>query len=532
MNNSWQKWQPFIYGLILGIGIVLGMVLKPNNSYNLVGSQNKFNELLGIIQSEYVDTVNLEEIESTTFNDLLSKLDPHSVYIPAKDLKTVNEPLDGNFEGIGVEFNIVNDTIMVVTAISGGPSADLGIQSGDRIIKADTTNLAGVKITNDDVVKALKGKKGTQVLVSIYRPSTKQIIKYNITRNTIPIYSVDASFMLNSNTGYLKISRFGATTHQEFVEAVEKLKEQNMKNLVLDLRGNPGGFLKAATDIVDELLDDGKMIVYTEGRAKPKQSYKTENKGIFEEGKLAVLIDEGSASASEIVSGAIQDWDRGLVIGRRSFGKGLVQEQFELTDKSAIRLTIARYFTPSGRCIQKKYNEGYAHYEEDIYNRLENGELENDFFSAINDSTKYFTKIKNRVVYSGGGISPDFKVAIDTTFNSKFLTQIAAVGIINKIAYQYVDLNRKKLKEFKSIDDFIANFNVDNSLFNQLVALAETEKISKPSLQELTRSENFIKLQLKAIIARQLWRDGGYFKVTSLKDRTVQKAILELKNLN
>ena len=209
-----------------------------------------------------------------------------------------------------------------------------------------------------------------------------------------------------------------------------------------------------------------------------------------------------------------------------------MQEQFELTDKSAIRLTIARYFTPSGRCIQKKYNEGYAHYEEDIYNRLENGELENDFFSAINDSTKYFTKIKNRVVYSGGGISPDFKVAIDTTFNSKFLTQIAAVGIINKIAYQYVDLNRKKLKEFKSIDDFIANFNVDNSLFNQLVALAETEKISKPSLQELTRSENFIKLQLKAIIARQLWRDGGYFKVTSLKDRTVQKAILELKNLN
>lgn len=528
MNNSWQKWQPLIYGLLLGIGITIGIVLKPKNSYNLVGSQNKFNELLGIIQSEYVDTVNLEEIETTTFNDLLNKLDPHSVYIPAKDLQTVNEPLDGNFEGIGVEFNIVNDTIMVVTAISGGPSADLGIQSGDRIIKADTTNLAGVKITNDDVVKALKGKKGTQVMVSIYRPSSKQIIKYNITRNTIPIYSVDASFMLDNKIGYVKISRFGATTHQEFIEAVDKLKKQNMQSLVLDLRGNPGGYLKAATDIVDELLDDGKLIVYTEGRAKPKQTYQTEKEGIFENGKLAVLIDEGSASASEIVSGAIQDWDRGLVIGRRSFGKGLVQEPFELTDGSAIRLTIARYFTPSGRCIQKKYSEGFEHYEDDIYNRFENGELENDQFNAVTDTTKYFTKLKNRVVYSGGGITPDFKVTLDTSFSSKFLTHIAALGLINKTAYQYVDFNRKNLKVYKNLDEFTTKFSVDRILINELVVMAAKENVTKPSDQELKKSEEFIKLQLKAIIARQLWRDGGYFKVTTAKDRTIQKAVLEL----
>lgn len=528
MNNSSHNWKPLIYSLLVALGIVIGIVLKPTSGLKHIGSQNKFNELLGIIQSEYVDTVNLEDIESQAFNDLLNKLDPHSVYIPAKDLQAANEPLDGNFEGIGVEFNIVNDTIMVVSAISGGPSADLGIQSGDRIIKADTTQLAGVKITNDEVVKNLRGKKGSKVLVTIYRPSNNQKIEYSITRNTIPIYSVDASFMLDNKTGYVKISRFGATTHEEFIEAVVNLKKQNMQSLVLDLRGNPGGYLKAATDIVDELLDDGKMIVYTEGRAKPRQSYKTEKSGIFEEGKLAVLIDEGSASASEIVSGAIQDWDRGLVIGRRSFGKGLVQEPFELSDGSAIRLTIARYYTPSGRCIQKKYSDGYDKYEEDLLNRFENGELEDEEKVIINDTTKYFTKLKNRVVYSGGGISPDYKVIIDTSFNSKFLTHVAAAGLLNKTCYQYVDANRKKLKNYNSVGQFIAQFEVGNELIQQLISLAEAEKIAKPTALEMTRSEVFIKQQLKALIARQIWRDGGYFKVNSLKDKTIQKAILEL----
>lgn len=529
MNNSFQKWQPFIYGLLVSLGIGIGVILKPSGSVRLVGSQNKLNELLSIIKSEYVDTVNLEEIEYQAFNDMLTKLDPHSVYIPAKDLQAANEPLEGNFEGIGVEFNIVNDTIMVVSAISGGPSADLGIQSGDRIIKADTTNLAGVKITNDQVVKSLRGKKGSKVLVTVYRPASKQKIEYTITRNTIPIYSVDASFMLDNKTGYVKISRFGATTHEEFLQAVQKLKKEGMTALVLDLRGNPGGYLKAATDIVDELLDDGKMIVYTQGRAKPKQSYQTEKAGIFETGKLAVLIDEGSASASEIVSGAIQDWDRGLVVGRRSFGKGLVQEPFELSDGSAIRLTIARYYTPSGRCIQKKYTDGFEHYEEDIYNRLENGELESDSFNAIADTTKYFTKIKNRVVYSGGGISPDFKVILDTSFNSKFLLHIAAAGLLNKASYQYVDKHRNELKMYQSVDDFIKRFDAKDDLMQILINLASEEKIAKPTSIELARSEAFIKNQLKALIARQIWRDGGYFKVNSMKDKTIQKAVSELQ---
>ncbi|MCF8429404.1 MAG: S41 family peptidase [Bacteroidia bacterium] len=528
MNNSSQKWQPFIYGILIALGIFIGFILRPSGASKMIGSQNKFNELLGIIQTEYVDTVNLEQIETETFNELLNKLDPHSVYIPARDLQAANEPLDGNFEGIGVEFNIVNDTIMVVSAISGGPSADLGIQSGDRIIKADTTNLAGVKITNEQVVKNLRGKKGSSVLVTIYRPSTKQKIEYNITRNTIPIYSIDASFMLDNKTGYVKISRFGATTHQEFLDAIAKLKKENMQSLVLDLRGNPGGYLKAANDIVDELLNDGKLIVYTQGRAKPKQTYLTEKEGIFEDGKLAVLIDEGSASASEIVSGAIQDWDRGLIIGRRSFGKGLVQEPFELSDGSAIRLTIARYYTPSGRCIQKKYSDGYDKYEEDLMNRFENGELENELKNTINDTTKYYTKIKNRIVYSGGGISPDYKVTIDTSFNTRFLTHIAASGLLNKAAYQYVDANRNTLKNYKSVENFIAKFEVGNDLINQLIIMAENDKITKPTEADMVRSGAFIKQQLKALIARQIWRDGGYFKVNSMKDKTIQKAILEL----
>ncbi len=528
MNYSFQKWQPFIYGTLIALGIGIGFILRPSGSSKMIGSQNKFNELLGIIQSEYVDTVNLDEIETETFNELLNKLDPHSVYIPAKDLQAANEPLDGNFEGIGVEFNIVNDTIMVVSAISGGPSADLGIQSGDRIIKADTTHLTGVKITNEQVVKNLRGKKGSSVLVTIYRPSNKQKIEYKITRNTIPIYSIDASFMLDNKTGYVKISRFGATTHQEFLDAIAKLKKENLQSLVLDLRGNPGGYLKAANDIVDELLNDGKLIVYTKGRAKPKQTYLTEKEGIFEDGKLAVLIDEGSASASEIVSGAIQDWDRGLIIGRRSFGKGLVQEPFELNDGSAIRLTIARYYTPSGRCIQKKYSDGYDKYEEDLLNRFENGELENELKNTINDTTKYYTKIKNRVVYSGGGISPDFKVTIDTSFNTKFLTHVAASGLLNKVAYQYVDANRNNLNNYKSVENFITKFEVGNELINQLITMAQNDKITKPTEADMTRSGAFIKQQIKALIARQIWRDGGYFKVNSMKDKTIQKAILEL----
>lgn len=528
MNDNWKKWQPFIYGVLLAGGIGIGIFLRPAGGFKLVGGQNKLNEVLGIIQSEYVDTVDTEEMEAMMFNDMLNKLDPHSVYIPAKDLQAANEPLDGNFEGIGVEFNIVNDTIMVVAALSGGPSADLGILSGDRIIKADTTRLAGVGITNDMVVKTLRGKKGSKVKVTVYRPSTKQKIDFNIARNTIPIYSIEANFMLDDKTGYIKISRFGAKTHEEFMEAVVKLKKQNMQNLVIDLRGNPGGYLNAATEIVDELLDEGKMIVYTQGRAKPKQTYETEKPGLFETGRLAVLVDEGSASASEILSGAIQDWDRGIIVGRRSFGKGLVQEPFQLSDGSAVRLTVARYYTPSGRCIQKNYSNGLESYEEDILQRYESGELESLDKNTINDTTKYYTMINKRVVYGGGGILPDVKVPIDTSFNSKFLSHVAAAGLLNKTAYQYVDANRNNLKQYKDVDAYIAQFQVSDDMLAALTANATNEKIAAPTPAELSKSGTFIKQQLKALIARQMWRDAAYYAVISKQDRTVQKALSEL----
>jgi carboxyl-terminal processing protease len=528
MNDNWKKWQPFIYGILVAAGVGIGILLRPAGGFKLVGGQNKLNEVLSIIQSEYVDTVNTEDIETNMFNEMLNQLDPHSVYIPAKDLQAANEPLEGNFEGIGVEFNIMNDTIMIVSAINGGPSADLGIMSGDRIIKADTTLLAGVGISNEQVIKTLRGKKGSSVKVTIYRPSSKQKIEYTIVRNTIPIYSVDASLMLDEKTGYIKISRFGAKTHDEFMEALVKLKKQHMLSLIIDLRGNPGGYLNAATEIVDELLDETKMIVYTQGLNKPKQTYETQKEGLFETGKLAVLMDEGSASASEILIGAVQDWDRGIIVGRRSFGKGLVQEPFQLSDGSAIRLTVARYYTPSGRCIQKNYSDGLESYEEDIMKRYESGELESVDKNKINDTTKYFTLVKKRVVYGGGGILPDVKVPIDTSFNTQFLLHVAAAGLLNKVSYQYVDANRTKLKAYKNVDEFSKQFTVDEALMNTLVNAATNEKIAPPSAVELSKSAGFIKQQLKALIARQIWRDGGFYSVSSKQDKTIQKALQTL----
>ena len=373
LNN---KWQPFIYGILIAAGILIGVWLKPSgNIRTIINGKNKISEIINIVNQAYVDTVNVEQLEERTINEMLSQLDPHSVYIPAKDLQQANEQLEGNFEGIGVEFNILNDTIMVVTAINGGPSQELGIQAGDRIISVNWKSVTNTKISNEKVFKLLRGPKGTEVKVEIFRPDAHKRIPYTIKRGTIPIYSVDVSMMLNNETGYIKISRFAATTHKEFVEAISTLKKQNLKNLIVDLRGNPGGYLTAASELADEFLDDKKLIVYTQGREQPRVDYKAEKEGKFEQGKLIVLIDEGSASASEILSGAIQDWDRGLIIGRRSFGKGLVQEPFELHDGSALRLTIARYYTPSGRCIQKTYKGGFDEYEHELLKRYEDGEL-------------------------------------------------------------------------------------------------------------------------------------------------------------
>src|SRR5574343_648571 len=406
MNKS--VWQPFIYALLIALGLMLGIWLKPNTGDGglFSASKNKIGQLLNIIDQAYVDTVDTDSLEDIAINELLTQLDPHSVYIPASDVQQANEGLEGNFEGVGIEFSILDDTIMVANVLKDGPSAKIGIQPGDRIIQVDTQSVAGIGIKNEQVFKLLRGPAGSKVDVGVYRPDGQRKIRFTIKRGQIPIYSIDASLMLNNQTGYIKIERFAASTHDEFVQALQKLQARSMKNLILDLRNNPGGYLSAATAIADEFLSDKKLIVYTENRTQKRTEYRAEQPGNFEQGKLIVLIDEGSASASEIVSGAIQDWDRGVILGRRSFGKGLVQEPFSLSDGSVVRLTISRYYTPAGRCIQKDYTDGYEAYEHEINNRYTDGEALDISKHKLTDSTVYKTT-NGRKVYGGGGITPD-----------------------------------------------------------------------------------------------------------------------------
>jgi len=525
MNKS--IWQPFIYALLIVVGIILGIWLKPNTEGGqfLFKSKNKTGQILSIINEAYVDTVDLDSLEDVAIVELLTQLDPHSVYIPAKDLQQANEGLEGNFEGVGIEFSILDDTIMVANVLKDGPASKIGILPGDRIIKVDTSNVASIGIKNEQVFKLLRGAAGTKVLVQLFRPDGKRKISYSISRGQIPIYSIDAALMLNNQTGYIKIERFAASTHQEFIQALEKLKAQQLKNLILDLRSNPGGYLSAATEIVDEFLDDKKLIVYTEGRTQRRVEYRAENPGNYESGKLIVLIDEGSASASEIVSGALQDWDRGVVLGRRSFGKGLVQEPFKLTDGSAIRLTVSRYYTPAGRCIQKDYTNGLAAYEHEISNRYEDGEVSDETKLKIKDSTTYKTT-NGRKVYGGGGITPDVFVAIDTSYINQFYAALFEQSLLSRFTYNFMDVNRKTLTTtYKNAATFNASFNVNDVLWNTFISFIKENRRGDFTDQEIKQSEKQIRHLLKAMIARQVWRDEGYFTVLSSEDKMIRKAI-------
>lgn len=525
MNKS--IWQPFIYALLIVVGIIMGIWLKPNTdgSAFVFRSKSKIGQILRIINEAYVDTVNIDSIEEVAIEELLTQLDPHSVYIPARDLQQANEGLEGNFEGIGIEFSILDDTIMVANVLKDGPASKVGILPGDRIIKVDTTNVAGVGIKNEQVFKLLRGNAGTKVLVQLFRPDGKRKLAINISRGQIPIYSVDAALMLNNQTGYIKIERFAASTHQEFLEALEKLQTKQMKNLILDLRNNPGGYLSAATDIADEFLNDKKLIVYTEGRTQRRVEYRAENPGSFEAGKLIILIDEGSASASEIVSGAVQDWDRGVILGRRSFGKGLVQEPFQLSDGSAVRLTVSRYYTPAGRCIQKDYTEGVEAYEHEISNRYEYGEVSDETKQRIKDSTVYKTD-KGRKVYGGGGIMPDVFVAVDTSYINHFYAAIFEQSLLSRFTYNYMDANRKKLTStYQNAGTFNASFLVSNDLWNSFVSYIKQNSTTDFTTQEINQSEKHVRLLIKAMIARQVWRDEGYYSVLSSEDKMIRKAI-------
>lgn len=495
-----------------------------------VTASRKIDALLQMIEYAYVDSSNQEKLAEDAIRAMLKDLDPHSVYIPASELKETNEPLVGKFEGIGIQFNIFEDTIMVTQPIPGGPSEKLGIRAGDRIVKIDGNNVAGVKLTNNDVFKKLRGDKGTKVTVAVYRRGEPELLDFEITRDKIPLYSVDASYMAEPGTGYIKISRFADSTVEEFKQALAKLKGEGMTSLILDLSGNGGGYLNRAIELADEFLSDNKLIVYTEGRSNPKQEYLSSSIGGFEKGKLVVLIDESSASASEIVSGAIQDWDRGLIIGRRSFAKGLVQKPFTLPDGSAVRLTIARYYTPSGRCIQKSYEKGDEDYEMDLSNRFKHGELYSADSIKFNDSLRYETQQSKRTVYGGGGIMPDIFVGLDTTMNSKYQADLIRKSVLYDFALSYTDNNRKKLLEsYPDIQTFRKNFKVTDDLFNEMIAYGEKKGVAKDSAGIAT-SGKLLRVQLSALFARDLWNTDAYWQVINEVNPFYTKALEALKD--
>lgn len=483
------------------------------------------------ITNLYVDSVDEKKLVEDGIRGMIEQLDPHSSYSTAKETKEMNEPLQGSFEGIGVQFNMVKDTLLVIQPVVNGPSERVGILAGDRIVSVNDTAIAGVKMSKEDIMKRLRGAKGSKVRLGVVRRGIAGILKFTVVRDKIPVKTLDAAYMIRPHVGYIRIGSFGVTTYNEFMKAVGTLKASGMKDLILDLQENGGGYLMAAVQIANEFLHNSDLIVYTQGRKVPRQDYCADGSGRLLDGKVFVLINEYTASAAEIVTGAIQDQDRGTVVGRRSFGKGLVQRPIDLPDGSMIRLTIAHYFTPSGRCIQKPYKKGDAiDYAMDIEKRFEHGELYSADSIHFADSLKYYTLRKHRVVYGGGGIMPDVFVPLDTTQYTKFLRQMAARSYIINANLKYIDVNRKQLKkQFATFNDFNARFEVPQSLIDDVVQAAEKDKIKPKDQQELQATLPQLRRQLKALIARDLWDMSEYFQVINETNPIVVKAVGLLK---
>ena len=508
---------------------LLLILFNVNNNY--INAQNKtqmnaqkMGTTLYLIENFYTDTVDLDKITDEAIVAVLKELDPHSAYIPKKDVEKANEQLVGSFEGIGVTFQLIRDTITVIGPTPGGPSEKLGIMAGDKIIKIDGEDSFGKKIDNEYVQKHLRGKKGTKVTVSIKRGDDPELMDFEIIRDKIPLNSINAFFMMEKKVGYIKLDRFAQESTKEFKAALESLKQQGMKSLILDLRSNTGGYLNTAIEMVDQFLKADQLIVYQEGLHQPRQEWKSTDDGVYTEGKLVVLIDEGSASASEILSGAVQDHDRGVIIGRRSFGKGLVQRPFNLPDGAVIRLTTARYHTPTGRCIQRPYEEGSEEYYKEMTKRLEHGEYFHADSIHFPDSLKYKTD-NGRIVYGGGGIMPDIFMPVDTSFNSKLYTNLVRKGVFNKYTVDYAMANREKVKaQYPEFSQFNKNFQIDDAMIEEVKAMAEQEKVTWNE-EEFQRSEKYIKLQLKALIARNVWEMQQYYEVTLTEDPTIAKAL-------
>ena len=490
----------------------------------------KMVQLFDWIGNYYVDTVNMDKLSEKIIRKTLQELDPHSVYITKDEVRAMNEPLQGSFDGIGVSFDILNDTILIISAIQGGPSERAGIIDGDKIIAINGENVAGIGIRRTDVPKKLRGPKGTEVTVDIRRRGYSELLTFRIVRDKIPLYSIDAAYKVTDGIGYIKLSRFSASSKKEFDDALQKLKKEGVTDLILDLTGNGGGYMDTAIQLANEFLDRGQLIVYTEGENTPRRDFHAWSNGNFTKGKLVLMIDERSASASEILAGAVQDWDRGTIVGRRSFGKGLVQRQIMFTDSSMLRLTISRYHTPTGRAIQKPYNTQNDEYARGLLgSRLQTGELTGQTSNAIADSLKYQTLVKKRTVYGGGGVMPDIFVAIDTSYYSNYYHELLGKGIFNRFVLNYVDKNRQQLKQqYPTFKQFDEKFTITEALLDELQAFAEKEGLSK-NQEMFAKSQQHLKLWLKGYIARDLWEMAELYQVVNRENPIFLQALEDIR---
>lgn len=524
-----QKKSIIFLPIIIAVSVVTGISIGNNfsNKISVNNSDRKLNTILNLVSDGYVDTVNVSDIIEQTIPQLLSNLDPHTVYIPAKDLTEVNNELEGSFSGIGVSFFLMNDTVRIVEVLSGGPSEKAGLLAGDKIVSINDSTFTGSHITNQDVFSKLKGKKGTLVKLGIKRSSSNKILSYDITRGDIPVNSIDAAYMADKEIGYIKINKFARNTYNEFLQAMVRLKNEGAEKYILDLRGNGGGYMEMAILMANEFLPENSLIVYTQGRDKKNnQQFWSDGNGSFQDTELAVLIDEYSASASEILAGAMQDNDRGLIIGRRSFGKGLVQKQFELTDSSAVRMTISRYYTPSGRCIQKDYKNGGTAYNLDIYDRYTHGELSSKDSIKI-DTTNVYQTVHHRKVYGGGGIIPDIFVPSDTTGVTSYYINVSNAGLLQKYAYSYAEINREEFSNLKDYKQFLRILPSNNAIINDFVSYAAENGVPA-RWYYINLSRDLIVNQLKALIARDIFGNEAFYPIYNKNDKAIQKAIKAL----
>jgi carboxyl-terminal processing protease len=531
------------FAILLSVSISSCSYGQSPASWNVGGdpSIRKLSRVLSSIENYYVDTINKDQMVNEAIVSMLQKLDPHSGYLTPEEVKEMNEPLQGKFDGIGIQFNMLTDTLYITQVISGGPSEKVGLMAGDRILRVNDTLVAGVKMTNANIVSRLRGQKGTSVNIQVKRG--RELIPFTIVRDKIPIYSLGSSYMLDKETGYIALNRFAETTYAEFTKALRELQEQGLKNLVLDLQNNAGGYLKSAIQITNEFLKQGNLIVYIEGVHQKREEELASKKGAFEDGKLVVLINESSASASEIVTGALQDWDRAVIVGRRSFGKGLVQSPILLSDGSMLKLTTSRYYTPAGRSIQKPYEKGNNDtYNMELFMRDSRGEMINADSIHFPDSLKYKTLTKQRTVYGGGGIMPDCFVPLDTTYYSNIYRALITSGSINKFAMNYIDKHRDALKEqYPRFEDFKSQFNVSSEMLKNLLRLYEAEKqnpdslslfeaediliIDRKNLQDFQKSAPLIQLQIKALIAADLWNSNEYTQILNQENKALKRAM-------